>query len=276
MDAAIHTDIDLGKWEGAARSAMNLSALQLTLGEVHLALDYAEQSVKYADRSADEFPRMATRTTQADAEHHAGRLEAAEKLFREAESMQQDLQPEYPLLYSFRGYQHCDLLLAQGQPAEAHRRATQTLEWAERGGQGSLLDIALNHLTLGRTALALGDLTEAAERLNQAVDGLRAAGTQDHLPRGFLARSEFHRSQSQFQQARSDLREVEKIARRGDMRLHLTDFHLESARLALAESNPATARDHLTKARQLVHETGYHRRDPDLAEIAAQLPPTQP
>ena len=71
--------------------------------------------------------------------------------------------------------------------------------------------------------------------------------------------------------ARRDLRETEKIARRGEMRLHLTDFHLESARLALAESDPATAREHLDKARHLVTETGYHRRDPDLAEIAAQL-----
>ena len=55
------------------------------------------------------------------------------------------------------------------------------------------------------------------------------------------------------------------------MRLFLTDYHLESARLALAESDPAAAREHLDKARQLVTETGYHRRDPDLDEIAAQL-----
>ena len=60
------------------------------------------------------------------------------------------------------------------------------------------------------------------------------------------------------------------------MRLFLTDFYLESARLALAESDPTTARNHLTKARELVDETGYHRRDPDLAEIESQIPPTQP
>ena len=126
-------------------------------------------------------------------------------------------------------------------------------------------------MTLGQAALALGDLPEAAERLKQAVDGLRAAGTQEFVVRGLLARAEVHRRQGDFDRARRDLHEVEKIARRGEMRLYLTDFHLESARLALAESDPAAAREHLDKARQLVTETGYHRRDHDLAEIAAQL-----
>ncbi len=133
-----------------------------------------------------------------------------------------------------------------------------------------LLSIALDHLTLGRAALALSDLPEAAKRLNEAVDGLRAAGTQHHIPRGLLGRADLHRRQGHFDRARRDLHEVEKIARRGEMRLFLTDFHLESARLAHAESDRAHAREHLEKARQLVTETGYHRRDPDLDEIALE------
>ena len=163
------------------------------------------------------------------------------------------------------------LLLAQGQAAEARRRAKQTLEWDQLGGQGSLLDIALDQLTLGRAALALGEVARAAECLREAVDAFRAGGRQDHLPRGLLARAELHRSQGDFERAHRDLREVEKIARRGEMRLFLTDYHLESARLALAESDPAAAREHFAKGRDLVDETGYHRRDRDLAEIEAQL-----
>ena len=208
-------------------------------------------------------------TTQADAEHQAGRPEAAEKLFREAERMQQERQPEYPLLYGPQAYQYCDLLLAQGLAAEVQRRATQTLEWSSQ--QSFLFDIALDYLSLGRAALALRDLREGAKRLDEAVNGLRASGLTDYIPRGLIARAELHRRQGHFDRARRDLHEVEKIARRGEMRLHLTDFHLESARLALAESDLPAACEHLDKARQLVNETGYHRRDPDLEEIAAQL-----
>ena len=271
IETGLNARIALNDWRNASVTAGNLSELQLTRGDLEAGVEYGRRAVEYADRSGEWDAQMNGRAAQAEAEDQAGRRKGAEELFREAERLQKDSQPDYPLLYSLRGYHYCDLLLAQGQPAEAQRRATQTLQWALRGGQGSLLDIGLDHLTLGRANLALGDLTEAAQRFNQAVDGLRAAGQQQYLPLGLLARAEFHRRQGHFNRARRDLREVEKIARRGEMRLHLTDFHLESARLALAESDPAAAREHLDKARQLVTETGYHRRDPDLDEIAAQL-----
>ena len=70
---------------------------------------------------------MSNRTTLADALHQAGQLDEAEALFREAEGMQKERQPEFPLLYSLQGYQYCDLLLSQGEFSEVLRRAAQTL-----------------------------------------------------------------------------------------------------------------------------------------------------
>ena len=58
------------------------------------------------------FQRMGKRTTLADALHQAGQNDGAEALFREAEAMQAEQQPDYPLLYSLRGFLYCDLLLA--------------------------------------------------------------------------------------------------------------------------------------------------------------------
>ena len=269
LEATLESNISRSDWVNSARQAGNLSELQLTRGEVGAAVDYGRRAVEYADRSGDEFQRFAMRSTHADAEHQAGHAKPAEELFREAERLQREHQPEYPLLYSLQGYQYCDLLLAQGHPTEAQRRGRKFFEW--RVPSDSLLDIGLDHLTLGRAALALGDFREAATRLDEAVDGLRAAGTQHYIPYGLLARAELDRRQGHFGRGSRDLRDVERIARRGGMRLFLTDFHLESARLALAESDRAAAREHLDKARQLVTETSYHRRDPDLDEIAAQL-----
>ena len=269
MEAGVQAAADQEDWRNASAGAGNLSELQLTRGDVQAAMEYGRRAVEYADRSDDGFVQLYQRTTQADAEHQAGHPEEAKKLFREAERLQQGRQPEYPPLYSIQGFRFCDLLLGTGQPVESQRRAKETIKIARRNRW--LLDIGLDHLTLGRAALALGDLSGAAEHLNQAVNSLRTSGHNDYVPRGLLARAEFHRRQRHFGPARRDLHEAEKIARRGEMRLHLTDFHLESARLALAESEPAAARGHLDKARQLVSETGYHRRDRDLDEIAAQL-----
>src|SRR5262245_57398740 len=76
-----------------------------------------EQSVKLADRGGDAFQRMSKRATWAAALHQAGRWEESATAFREAEAMQAEWQPEYPRLYSLRGFQYCDLLLGRAEPA---------------------------------------------------------------------------------------------------------------------------------------------------------------
>jgi len=164
-------------WRQAAIRAINLSELGLTLGDVAGAIVDAEQSVIYADRSNDEKWPSVTRAKVADALHQAGRREAAEARFREAEKMQAESQPDYPLLYAVRGFQYCDLLLKDAERAAwqimccnglrlvgetiDHRptlrvvadRAMQALKWEEGMPRTSLLNFALHHLTLGRAAL---------------------------------------------------------------------------------------------------------------------------
>jgi uncharacterized protein DUF4062 len=112
-------------WTNAATGAGNLSELELTLGEVAEAVAKAEQSVTYADRSDDAFQWQTGRTILADSLHHAGRRAEAETRFREAEQMQAEREPEYPLLYSWASFRYCDLLLAT--PERAAWQAI--LEW---------------------------------------------------------------------------------------------------------------------------------------------------
>ena len=154
-------------WKAAAITAGNLSELHLAAGAAARAVDVARQAVALADRSGDAFQRMGKRTTLADALHQAGDVAGAAALFAEAEISQRTMQPEYPLLYSLRGYQYHDLLLAQGQADEVLRRATQTLAWDEPFGR--LLDTGLHHLALGRACALAGDRAQAAAHLGQVV-----------------------------------------------------------------------------------------------------------
>jgi hypothetical protein len=156
-------------WQTAASRSCNLSELELTLGEVAAAAGDAEQSVTYADRSGDAFVRVIARACHADALHQASRSVDAEARFREAEQMQAEWQPAYPLLYSLQGFQYCDLLLTEAErEAGKAEEETSTEELlarcravSERAAQtlksftttGWLLSIALDHLTLGRAAL---------------------------------------------------------------------------------------------------------------------------
>ena len=188
-------------------------------------------------------------------------------------------------------------MLSQGDYAEVQRCASQTLEWAKQYLQsgGSLLGIALDNLSLGRAhllqsqrdsnhpsaTLRTGSITESANYLNRAVDGLRQAGQQQYIPLGLLARAEFHRVTASLDRAKRDLDEAFSIATRGGMRLFVADCHLEYARLAVARARGRDvpperlynddAREHLAIAKKMIDEMGYHRRDKEVEELEAQV-----
>jgi len=238
---------DENDWRGAAVDACGLSELYLTLGEVERAVEYGRRSVEYADKSGDKIERLQDLTGLADAFHQAGETEKAKRLFVEAEGIQKEDQPGDLYLYSLQGYQYCDLLLTLGEYEEVKRRAKWSIEIAERNTW--LLSIALDKLSLGRAGLesafakasadaarsAEEDLIEAKRWLDEAVDGLRTAGTQHHIPQGLLARAEYYRYRQSWDKARGDLEEVREIAERGEMKLWMADYHLESARVCLDE-----------------------------------------
>ena len=281
MRAGLEMLVNRDEWKRAAGSAGNLSELELTLGDLAGALRDAERSVAFADRSRDAFTRMVIRTTLANALHQAGRRDEALARFREVEAMQAERQPGYPLLYSLQGFQYCDLLLADAERAagggpedrgagescdEAERRAAQTLGWAI-AAEAALLDIALEQLTLGRARLYRAILVDspldaAAPEIDQALDGLRRAGTSHHLPLGLLTRAWLRSALGDPDGARADLAEAREIAERGPMPLFLADVHLYRARLF-------HDRAALAEARRLVEKHGYGRRREELADLEA-------
>lgn len=269
--AAMAASLDAGELQkrtDAAIVAGNLSETHLLRGAVVAAVATARRAVDLADRSGDAHQKLSVRGALANALAQAGDP-TAEDRFRETEALQAERDSAHPRLYSLPGYLYCDLLLDRGAAAEVRDRAAAHLEIRPKGGR-TLLDIAFAALALGRAAAQQQD-PAAAGLLDDAVAKLHQAATQGHLPRGLLARAAYCRQHGSRDQARRDLDEATDIASRSGMKLFLTDIALEEARLALAGGQREVARQHLADARRLVEETGYHRRDKDLAELAAAL-----
>ncbi len=306
MRAGLNGAVRLEDWKNAAAGASNLSELELTLGRMAAAVQDGEQAVVFTDHSGEVFWQICSHMGLADVLHQQGQREPALERFREAEAMwAQRLPGGYPLPSSLSRFQYCDLLLAEAERAAWQRqlalspwqgegrgegiprfnrgtachaveqRAAQTLTIAEQ--HLGLLDIALDHLTLGRAALlrAVLDpsafrtphpaLAQAAKELAAAVDGLRAAGHQEFIPRAILPRAWLHAITNNPTAARADLDEAWQIASRGDMRLFMADIHLHRARLFRDQAE-------LKKARDLIEQCGYWRRKEELedAETAAR------
>jgi tetratricopeptide (TPR) repeat protein len=306
MSATLRMMKERRSWGNATVAASNVSDTELLIGDLVAATASAETAVELADRTADAFHMVSKRTTWAIALLAAGEVDMASDLFADAERRQREWHPHEPFLYSEQGYRYCDLLLSRGRAAAVRDRAAQTIDIAQRNNW--VLDIALDTLTLGRAHIALAlqgatsdasasaDVRVATTNLDEAVEGIRGSGFNEHVPRGLLARAAFRRAVGDWDGARRDLDEALEIAEPGPMRLFFCDIALERARLALAQrwafaplnglvapTPPPPhlpdaaaaawlkdeARKQLDVARKVIAECGYHRHDEELAELDA-------
>ena len=169
-------------------------------------------------------------------------------------------------------------------------RADWSLKIAERNHW--LLEIALDHLTLARATLYQTIISRSEDPKQQshltnhlaaAVDGLRASGQMDDLPRGLLTRAWFRYLTNDERGSREDLDEAWEIAERGLMPLFQADILLTRARLfgrrkdegASTKEAPdypwGSVQADLAAARRLIDTHGYHRRDAELADAEQAL-----
>ena len=150
-------------WKNAARHASNLSELYLTLGDVTAGARLTPgRASNWPTAVAMLFSEWSTeRPWPMRCTRRGNWQKRKPPSARQRRCKRQD-QPEFPLLYSLRGFRYCDLLLSQGKYAEVQSRASQTLEWAKQYRSG-LLDIALDHLSLGRALLDASAASPGAE-----------------------------------------------------------------------------------------------------------------
>ena len=100
---------------------------------------------------------------------------------------------------------------------------------------------------------------EARGHVAAAVDGLRQAGTMNHLPHGLLTLSWFRFVEGDVPGCQHALVEAWEIAERGPIPLFQADIWLTRVRLF-------RDRAALAEARRLIDKHGYHRRDGELAD----------
>lgn len=272
MQVGLQMRIDQEGWKSAATISGNLSELELTLGDLDAAVFDGRNAIAYADLCHDAFQGMNKRTTAADALHQQGGHNGeALKLFEQAERIQQEQQPKFPLLYSLWGYRYVDLLLSPSERAawqcllsrcksgvsisereatlvacrRATRRANKWFEW--RMDSDGLLDIALDHLTLARAAMYRSILESEPSAIELGLS--QVPGDPRHVNAGVLqilqhpefidAAGNLHESLNRLRKANS----VEFLARG-----LLTAAMLESLR---GDAGILQALAHLDEAQQI-------------------------
>jgi tetratricopeptide (TPR) repeat protein len=303
LELGLQMRIEQNELRRAAILANNLSELELALGNIPAAVDYAERSVQYAEHLKQTPTRATLKVTWAEAIFQSGRIPEALAEFRLAEELQFALRPPYCYLYSNSGYYFCDLLLMSAERAawavslkhpsdefpdilavllEVQQRSCQTLKWTTE--EGSHLPIALDHLTLARILLYRSiladnyktDVDDLNLHVTLALGGLRKAGTMHHIPRSLLTSAWYRHVAGDIEAARDDLNEAWEIAERGPMPLYQADIRLYRARLFGRKNQTfpypweSVERD-LAEAQRLIKEHGYGRRLSELEDAKKAL-----
>lgn len=302
MRIGLEMRVSQAGWREAAIMAINLSELNLAMGHIdtdspYSAVQLATKSVLYASREARPMDPIFARTALANALLQAGRTVEARRLFEEAEALQAERKPRFPLLNSLRGFQYVDLLLQSVERdawrvwmraasstdrlqllEEIGKRTAATLEWMKEGERGavvgvSLLDIALHYLSRGRTRLYFAIFQIAAcdssacrnqwfdRDIDLAVDGFRRAASQDQVPVGLLNRAWSNKVQgTNPASAGADLDEAWELAERGPMPLFLADIHLHRARLFFRDQDYPWSKNDDGRARGPLDDLADARR----------------
>jgi tetratricopeptide (TPR) repeat protein len=267
LASALHKNQALGS---AVIAANSISNVYLSLGMIDKALKNALYTIALAERSNIWQSNVLAYACCAHTYHQRGDIYNAENFFKQAETIQIACQG-VPYLYSLQGYYYNDLLIFLRKAKLVKRHASKALKYGDNFY--SLLSFGLEYLSLAKAWLIDGEIRQANLWLAKAVETLRKSQNYYFIVESLLISCRFDYLTKNYFKTHRILQEVYEIAKPSGMRLHLTDYHLEMARLLIAEGKAPTSevKEHVDQAEKLINDTGYHRRDKELADLKDNL-----
>lgn len=299
IGASVIMGTALHEFDRAAIRAGNAAELELIVGSISNAVEYAEMAVDLSEKIDDWRCQVASKCTLAYTLYNAGQWDDAFALFLDAE-ITLGGHDGVSFLYSLSGFWFCDILLNEAEwvawrfhigtlsDNEAVEVAiSRSSEVNQRTGfmfkavqfDQNTVDIALIRLMLSRALICWLEInfSDSDHKKNlglagrcsmSAVDDLRKATETTHLPKALIARSWLRILEGNVLGSIADLDEAWDIASRGPMRLHMADICLYRVRLFFREEHYPweSPEADLAAAEKLINECGYHRRDKELAD----------
>ncbi len=271
-------------WEPAAAGASNLVDVHIAVGNLSAAERSARAECEFAPRTRQSFFSLVAYAHRGTVYHLRGELAQARTEFLAAEQYAPVVYEGCPSICSVAGSRFDDYLLTCGKRTSVRERASRALALARK--YGWLLDSGLALLDKARSRVpamprprkgkprATQGLPDTLARdLAQALASFRSSGHHEELVKGLIVAASLHRDFRERAQAERDLQEALDLSSRIGLRLHETDARLLQGHLALDSDPPdiGPAQQSLTRAQELVPETGYHVRDADLLILEGRL-----
>lgn len=280
-------------WKRASVALKMLNQIYIYMGKLQEARKCGEKCIEYAEKGKYLEEEVYGRARYGESLHHAGEFEKAEDQFKMAEEKSNNR-----LLGGFSEFEYCSLLLTINKISEAVQRANGIIKREENRKESKeyqRLWEGLGYLILVRIKLLEAyqcnnyDLSKqkllderANDCMEKAMKLIEESNERQHLPLGFLVRSELNCELQKLEAAEDDLKKVMEISSTYGMLLHKADCNLGYVRYYIAcnkkekeinkkEYNKEEAQKHLNIANDLVIKIGYNKRKNYIKELSGGI-----
>jgi len=262
-------------WHNTSIGYQNLAGLHAYLGTLTTSVDAASEAVALARHTENKRDDCKALAHQAWATHLSGDLEAAGAAFRQAETLEREINPNVRYLYATKGIQHADHLRRMGDADYARRATEANVEICEDGHY--VVDLGRCYRTLGDLDADAGQHESAREHYDEALKIARVISVRHALIEALLARGRWAARRGDVAAARIDLDEALDYAIAGGYRICEADIRVGQAWAHRAAGDAEAAHAEAARARQMSVEMGYHWGQVDANEVLAAIePPDDP
>lgn len=267
LEQLVRVADSLGERETAISLLGHCSIAGVLVGRLKWAEDQARSAVHRANEAGFQRQRVVAYAELGLVLHTRGEFARARAAYQEAENVQRSISPDRPRLQNVQGPSFCHLLLDQGATGEVLERTEETFTWATEDGVE--LARSLNHLAFGRAHMQRRERGAALHHLDEGVKILSRIQRIELLPMGLLYRAETHRFFGDLRTAEADVAAARELS--ANMMSYMCDVYMHEGHLLLCQGRHEKARERIDRARGVVSDCGYHRRDADLALLGARL-----
>ena len=281
-ERALNIFSDIEDWRHASCNCMNLTEIYSYFGQVEDGTRINAKSLTLARRAGYPQHEIIALVDRAWLAHLTGDIDVANQYFRQAEELQQTVEPQVRHLTGLEGVKHAHHLRRADDVVYAQDVIMSNLEICTRNGWSN--NISRCYRVLGDLDIEAGQFDDARTHHDKALTIARGISSRSVLIDALLSRGRcFARHQQNASSAFNDLNEALEYAVKNGYRIYEADIRIAlgwaycaqavNSNLSPAKKNSASAGAwrQADRAQRISQKTGYYWGNIDAEELMQAL-----
>lgn len=242
-------------WRNASTGYENLADLQFRAGRINEAIESSKNAFEMAEKTGSKGYQVYSKAYLAYTLSLKGDTEEAGKLFREADGLEREIDPDKGGLYSLWGVFYADFLTKTGLPDEAFKVSKRNLKICAK--YNFINSISRCCRSLGMLERIKGNLEKADEHLTRAFDLACEVGIPALEIEALIERAKLKLEKEDLSGAEADLNKVLKLCEHTGFKLYEPDAELVLAKVYLKKGDKGRAGELVKSVVRKASDMGY-------------------